>query len=60
MDITDFSDQDFLLSGGNVQVTSGKTIVRVQDGSNHVLPRTNRLVLKYLKERKKIKLYSNF
>ena len=25
MDITDFSDQDFLLSGRNVQVTSGKT-----------------------------------
>ena len=29
----DFSDEDFLLSGGNVQMTSGKTIVQVQDGS---------------------------
>ena len=56
MDISDFSDEDFLLSGGNVQVTSGKTIVRVQDGSNHVLPIANRLVLKYLNERKKNKI----
>ena len=56
MNISDFSDEDFLLSGGNVQVTSGKTIVRVQDGSIHVLPRTNHLILKYLNERKKNKI----
>ena len=43
MDISDFSDEDFLLSGGNVQVTSGKTIVHVQDGSIHILTRVNHL-----------------
>ena len=52
MDISDFSDEDFLLSGGNVQVTSGKTIVQVQDGSIHVLSRVNRLALNYLNERR--------
>ena len=38
MDISDFSDEYFLLSGENVQVTSVKTIVQVQDGSIHILP----------------------
>ena len=55
MDISDFSDEDFLLAGRNVQVTSGKTIVQVQDGSIHVLPRVNRFALKYLNERKQKK-----
>ena len=52
MDISDFSDEDFLLTDGNVQVTSGKTVVQVADGSIHVLPRVNRLALKYLNERR--------
>ena len=56
MDVSDFSDEDFLLSGGNVQVTSGKTIVRVKYGSIHVLSTANHLVLKYLNERKKNKI----
>ena len=45
MDISDFSDEDFLLTDGNVQVTSGKTVVQVADGSINVLPRVNRLAI---------------
>ena len=59
MDISDFSDEDFLLSGGNVQVTSVNTIVQAQDGSIHVLSRVNHLALKYLNERKQKQNYIN-
>ena len=34
MDISDFSDEDFLLSDGNIQVKSAKTIVQTHDGSS--------------------------